>query len=184
MRTLLRMISTTCLLTLLGAAGAHAESAFSVAPRPVPQGFAAKLGGFNEVPSVVTKGVGTFRAKLADDGIVYELRFETQGTPAQAHIHVGQRHTNGGVAVFLCQTSTNPDPTGLAPDCAGGQVSGKITSANVIGPAGQGVAAGELEGLLRAMRAHSTYVNLHTDQFPGGELRGQIRWAVGFLGGW
>jgi hypothetical protein len=172
------MFSTTCLLTVLG------ESAFSV--RPVPQGFAAKLNGFNEVPSVVTKGVGKFQAKLAADGeaIVYELRFDTQGTPTQAHIHVGQRHTNGGVAVFLCQTSTNPDPTGLAPDCAGDSVSGTITAANVIGPASQGVGEGDLKGLLRAMRAHSTYVNLHSDQFPAGELRGQIRWAFGFLGGW
>jgi hypothetical protein len=45
----------------------------------------------------------------------------------------------------------------------------------VTGPAGQGVAAGELADLIRAIRAGAAYVNVHTATYPTGEIRGQIR---------
>mgnify|MGYP006389280705 CR=1 FL=1 len=35
--------------------------------------------------------------------------------------------------------------------------------------------AGQLGELVAAMRAGVTYVNVHTTQFPGGEIRGQLR---------
>ena len=44
----------------------------------------------------------------------------------------------------------------------------------MIGPGGQGIAAGEFAELVRAMRAGATYVNIHTTAFPGGEIRGQV----------
>jgi hypothetical protein len=47
---------------------------------------------------------------------------------------------------------------------------GVITDANVVGPlAGQGVAA-----LVAAIRVGNAYANVHTVQFPPGEIRGQI----------
>ena len=49
-----------------------------------------------------------------------------------------------------------------------------ITPAQVVGPAGQGIAAMEFGELVRAMRAGATYVNIHTTTFGGGEIRGQI----------
>ena len=44
----------------------------------------------------------------------------------------------------------------------------------MIGPAAQGIAAGELGELSRAMRAGVTYANVHTATYPAGEIRGQI----------
>lgn len=94
----------------------------------------------------------------------------------QAHIHFGQHGVNGGVSVFLCQTATNADPTGLAPTCpASGSVSGLLHTANVIGPAAQGLSAGEFAELVAAIRAGVAYVNVHSSTFPGGEVRGQFR---------
>jgi hypothetical protein len=94
----------------------------------------------------------------------------------QAHIHVGQRSANGGVSVFLCQTTFNPDPSGLAPACPeSGTVSGVLNAANVLGPGGQGVAAGEFAELVDAIRSGVTYVNVHSTTLPGGEIRGQLR---------
>ncbi len=49
-----------------------------------------------------------------------------------------------------------------------------IQAVDVLGPAGQGIAAGEFNELLRAIRAGSTYVNVHTTGYPGGEIRAQI----------
>ena len=135
------------------------------------------LHGFQEVPVVSTTARGAFVATLQSNAIRYELRYDAlQGNVLQAHIHLGQRDVNGGVSVFLCQTATNPDPTGLAPVCPPppARVTGTLTAANVIGPAGQGIAAGEFAELLRAIRAGKAYVNVHSATFPGGEVRGQV----------
>ena len=44
----------------------------------------------------------------------------------------------------------------------------------MIGPAGQGIAAGEFAELVRALRAGAAYANVHTTAHPGGEIRGQV----------
>jgi hypothetical protein len=46
-----------------------------------------------------------------------------------------------------------------------------ITSASLVGP----MAGQTLDDLLEQMHADNTYVNVHTSQFPPGEVRGQIR---------
>ncbi len=53
-------------------------------------------------------------------------------------------------------------------------VTGTITPANVIGPAAQGIAAGQWDKIVAAMRAGVAYANVHTTNFPQGEIRGQI----------
>lgn len=137
------------------------------------------LRGFEEVPSVSSIAQGKFRAFINERAgtIAYELSYDgLQGEVRQAHIHFGQRGVNGGISVFLCQTTTNPDPTGLAPTCPqSGEVSGLLQSANVVGPGVQGIAAGEFAELVAAIRAGVAYVNVHSSTFPGGEVRGQAR---------
>lgn len=141
------------------------------------------LVGYNEVPSVSSPARGVFVARIdARAGrIAYELSYAgLEATPLQAHIHVGQQHTNGGISTFLCDSETNPDPTGGAPRCpAAGSVSGLITSGNVIGPNAQGLSPGEFAELVAAIRAGAAYVNVHTTRFPGGEIRGQVRGTPG-----
>jgi len=138
----------------------------------------SKLQGYSEVPSVSSTAFGKFRATLrAHDGAIdYELSYGgLEADVRQAHIHFGQHSVNGGVMVYLCQTTFNPDPTGLAPTCVqSGSVSGTLTAANVIGPSGQGVDAAEFDAMLAAIRAGVAYVNVHTLKFAGGEVRGQI----------
>jgi hypothetical protein len=52
---------------------------------------------------------------------------------------------------------------------------GTLTAANVVGPAGQLVAAGEFAELVRAIKSGVTYANVHTTAVTAGEIRGQIR---------
>lgn len=136
------------------------------------------LRTFEEVPAVSSVARGSFRANISTSAsqIAYDLSYEgLTGDVLQAHIHFGQRGVNGGVSVFLCQTVANPDPTGLAPACpASGSVSGVLTIANIIGPSGQGIAAGEFAELVAAIRSGVAYVNVHSVTFPGGEIRGQL----------
>src|SRR5207247_7422903 len=83
----------------------------------------------------------------------------------------------GGISVWLCQTAAPfLDPAGLAKTCPqSGTVEGTITAANVIGPTGQGIAAGEFAELVRAIRGGVTYANVHSTKFPTGEIREQIK---------
>ncbi len=135
---------------------------------------AAALNGANEVPSVVTGASGKFTATITATEIKYKLSFSgLTGTTFVAHIHVGERHTLGGVSVFLC----NNTPAGPAPQpCphGSGTITGTITSADVIGPAGQGVDPAEFTALLDAIGDGATYVNIHTSAFATGEIRGQL----------
>lgn len=145
----------------------------------------ADLKGFGEVPAVSTPARGSFRAVLSEDEseIKYRLDYAgLQGEVRQAHIHVGDHHTNGGISVWLCQTATNPAPAPVAstPVCGapggdGPEAEGTLTAANVVGPVGQLVAAGEFAELVRAIKAGVTYANVHTAAVPSGEIRGQIR---------
>jgi CHRD domain len=132
----------------------------------------AKLIGYEEVPSVSTVASGKFSAKIdrSAQRIDYRLSFEDlEANSLFAHIHLGQRTANGGVSVFLCGGGDKP-PCPLT----SGTVEGTIDPADVIGPASQGIAAGEFDELVRAIRAGVTYANVHSSKFPGGEIRGQI----------
>lgn len=140
-----------------------------------------QLTGFQEVPVISTDGSGKFKAKIHDDRITYELRYQDlTGDVTQAHIHLGQRDVNGGISVWLCG---NPSPTVVPPAgtqlCppAPAKITGTITAANVVGPTGQGIAPGEFDELVGAMRAGLTYANVHSSTFPGGEIRAQLALA-------
>ena len=160
--------------------GALALLAMFPAPAPAvaQEAVRATLRGFEEPPSISTTGRGKFHATISDDqtSIEYELSYSgLEGEVRQAHIHLGQRGVNGGISIWLCQTETNPDPTGLSPTCPQeGTVTGVVSADNVIGPGGQGIAAGELAEVLRAIRNGVTYANVHSSLRPGGEIRGQI----------
>jgi hypothetical protein len=132
----------------------------------------ATLSGYEETPSVSTVAKGKFRAEIDGDSIDYRLTYTgiEGGTTLAAHIHFGQRHTAGGVSAFLCGGGDKP-----ACPTPGGTVEGTIDAADVIGPAGQGILAGQLNELVRAIRAGATYVNVHSTTFPAGEIRGQVK---------
>ena len=158
----------------------------------------AQLVGLNEVPAVSTGARGTFYAVVSQDDSSFTFWLSYSGLgfdAAQSHIHFGQHHTNGGISVWLCQSATNPAPASVAPrvtQCPTRATTAPITAtiraADVVGPAGQGISAGEFAELLTAMRAGAAYANVHsgiagnpnatpptqTVGFPGGEIRGQI----------
>ncbi len=141
-------------------------------------GFGANLTGYQEVPAVSTTGNGSFRAELSPYGnaVNWELTYlSLEGNITQSHIHLGQRGVNGGIMVFLCSNLGNgPAGTQTCPPPPA-TIRGTFTAADVTGgAAAQGVAAGEYEEVLRAIRAGTTYVNIHSNIWPGGEIRSQI----------
>jgi hypothetical protein len=147
----------------------------------------ASLTGFEEPPAVSSTGRGEFEMTInrEDESIDYTLSFRNlEGVVTQSHVHVGQLSINGGISFWLCQTATNPAPaaSGMVPTCPagpdGGTVTGTVTKAQILGPAGQFFVPGEptlFAEVVRAVRAGVTYANVHSSRNPGGEIRGQIR---------
>ncbi len=147
--------------------------------------FRESLTGYEEVPTLSTPANGEFKARVSrfSEKIEYRLSYrDFESNVTQAHIHLGARHTNGGVSVFLCSNLPNP-PAGT-PACPAreGTVSGTLGPEDVVGPGGvvgppstgQGIEPGEFDELVDAIRAGVTYANVHSVNRPPGEIRAQL----------
>ena len=137
-----------------------------------------QLDGYQEDPLVLsTTGVGTFSIQVdrRAQEIDYTLSYDAlEGTVTQSHIHFGGRHQSGGISTFLC-TNLGNGPVGTqACPAAPATVTGTLRPADVIGPVGQGITAGQFDELVAAITAEATYVNVHTTLYPGGEIRSQL----------
>jgi hypothetical protein len=128
--------------------------------------FTATLDAAQEVPGNASTATGfaTFEFDDAITVLSYELSvFDITGVIA-AHIHLAPAGENGPVVAFLF----GPDP-GTGP-VNGLLASGTVMAADLVGP----LLGQPLTALLAQMTATNTYVNVHTVDFPGGEIRGQI----------
>jgi hypothetical protein len=145
------------------------------------QQFNADLVGFNEAPlSIFSSGQGTLALNLNQklQMATYTLTYSGLSAPiTQSHIHLGERHQAGGIFVFLCGTPTNPGPSGTAACAPGtsGTVTGTITPSLILGLSTQGFPA-TFGAFVTAItsQTETTYANVHTTNFPAGEIRGQI----------
>jgi hypothetical protein len=137
-----------------------------------------QLSGLQEDPlALSTTGTGTFRLWVdeEDQELTYELSYaDLEGAVTQAHIHLGGTAQSGGISTFLCTNLGNGPAGTQACPAAPATVTGTIKAADVIGPTGQGIAAGEMAELIDAIEADTTYVNVHTTKYPGGEIRSQL----------
>jgi CHRD domain len=170
---------------VVGAIALGARPIASDHGRKGPSHFEATLVGFQENPSISTVGRGHVDLRIDDDNQTIEFvlsyddlegvgttPFVTDGMVLFSHIHVGARGVNGGVSVFFCGGGGKP-----ACPTPSGTASGVITAADIVGPAAQGINAGEptaFEELLRAIREGFAYANVHTSRWGTGEIRGQI----------
>jgi hypothetical protein len=117
----------------------------------------------------------------ADQTLSFVLKYSGLVNPVtQAHIHFGKVHMAGGVMVFFCSNLASA-PAGTQPCPANaGTVTGTLSAANVIGPAAQGVPAGDFQAIVDALESETAYANIHSTVFPAGEIRGEIRRGFGF----
>jgi len=163
------ILSFVLVLTLLGASTVLAQNS----------NYVAHLVGGNEIPARDTLAQGQAIFKLSADGesLDYRLIVANIDNVTASHIHVGAADVNGPVVAFLFGS--------VAPGSGrsdGVIATGTITAANLVGP----LAGQPLSALVAAIEAGNAYVNVHTNDgvgstntgpgdFPGGEIRGQIR---------
>ena len=150
-----------------------------------------RLSGYEEVPTLSSPASGEFKARLSRFSERIEWRLSYRGFTTdvtQAHIHFGARATTGGISVWLCGNNppiTNTPAGTQACPLREGTISGVIEPEDVVGPGAapaQGIAAGEWEEFVDALRAGVTYANVHTTERAGGEIRAQL--AEGDHGRW
>lgn len=127
--------------------------------------YVAHLSGGQEVPPVETNAVGQVKLQLNHDGseLYYKLIVANIENVRFSHIHLAPAGTNGSIVVFLYPGPTLGSVNGILAE-------GVITSSDLTGP----LAGQNLSDLISEINNGQTYVNVHTDQVPGGEIRGQI----------
>lgn len=125
--------------------------------------FQTYMIGGSEVPPVETDAVGEAAFRLLDGTrLRYHLEVLDIVDVRAAHIHEGEVGENGPILLTLFTA----DP----PESFGGPV---LIARDTITAPDDGVDM-TLEQLLDLMRSGGTYVNVHTVENPGGEIRGQI----------
>lgn len=127
--------------------------------------YGAKLTGSNEVPSVMSSGSGIAKFNFSNDGNSASFHVNVAGLSdvGFAHIHFAKAGANGGVVFTLRMDKVNGPVSGLY---AKGEIMPMKFSGQLLG--------GDLIILREAFRTGNAYVNVHSDKFPGGELRGQV----------
>lgn len=129
--------------------------------------FSAKLSGNESVPKVKTSAKGTAEFKLATDGtgLSYKVTVTDLENVTAAHIHIGKKGKNGPPIAGLF---AGPKKEGKF---SGVLAEGVITEKNLMG----GLSGKSLADLVKLIKSGGTYVNVHTDSHPDGEIRGQIK---------
>ena len=138
-------------------------SVFAV-PSEGQQKFSAQLSGDQEVPPIQTNASGMAWFKSNRDNIEFQLNVTDLQGITMAHLHNGKQGEIGPPVVALYKSDS---PTIL--------INGKLASGNITANMLEGTMAGkQIANLTTAMKNSETYVNVHTQQNPTGEIRGQI----------
>ncbi|MFE0099533.1 CHRD domain-containing protein [Streptomyces sp. NPDC059009] len=130
----------------------------------------ASMNGANEVPVQGGPAVGDKDGKALEfvqvkgDRVTVTVKWRGTGRPTMLHIHQGNKGVNGGIKV---------DFTKLLGAIKGNSVTGTVKVADA--------------ALLKQLKADpgGFYANLHTAEFPGGAVRGQLHKVsanIGFQG--
>jgi len=141
--------------------------------------FADALAGINEVPANASPGTGF--AQVTFDTSAHTMRVEVNftgllGTTTASHVHIstGPIGTNGPV---VTQT---PSFTGFPLGVSAGSYDhvfdltlASTYNASFVTANGGSVAASEA-ALLAGLLAGKAYLNVHSNLFPGGEIRGNL----------
>jgi hypothetical protein len=130
------------------------------------QTFTATMTGSEEVPPKNTQATGSAKFVSSSDGnsMTYRIRVAHINGVTMAHIHSGSIGKNGSIVVTLFKSAT---PTG---PMNGPLSQGTITSANLEGS----LKGKTISDLVKLINDGKAYANVHTQQNPKGEIRGQI----------
>ena len=129
------------------------------------QSFTATLsGGANKSNST---GTAKFLVNDNNSQISYWINVTGIKKINQAHVHNGTTGQNGDIVVSLLSNSKSAKGNATPPKIG---FNGNITKSDLRGP----MQDKKISDLITLMGNGSAYVNIHTDKYPKGAIRGQI----------
>lgn len=149
--------------------------------------YNANLLGSQQVPPVRTNGIGTASFELLDDNKTLHYQINVLDVPkiTGIHIHQGKLKENGEVIVNIYNSKENKFPNVNETKMSqiessyiniDGNVqssflaSGTINNSDLKGP----LSGKNVSDLINLIKSENTYVNVHSESHPDGEIRGQI----------
>ncbi|RMF20306.1 MAG: CHRD domain-containing protein [Cyanobacteria bacterium J083] len=158
--------------------------------------FQATLEGSQEVPPVTTSASGSALLSLDKTTNLFDIQIDVTGisvtellgvgaNSSPLHIHLAPAGSNGNIIVDLGFLGTPvPTSTGFS-----------FTLPNTLFGGTQGNLTSDVATNVASLLAGDTYINIHTNAFPSGELRGQLTpvpeptailslLTLGAIGGW
>jgi hypothetical protein len=136
--------------------------------------FRAHMVGAHETPAISTAASANLVLRIHDDTQTIDFTMSYAGLEGgdvlASHVHFGQPNVAGGVSFFFCGGGSKP-----ACPPAPATITGTVVAADVIGPKAQGIQPGDFDKIVAAIRSGLAYANMHTTQFPSGEIRGALR---------
>jgi hypothetical protein len=125
-----------------------------------PQKIIMNLSGSEEVPPVQTEATGVAEFIPGEDSVGYNINATNIEGVTAGHIHLGKQGENGPIIVTLFNYDSPMNEV---------SENGTFTADKLEGP----LAGKELSDLAIAGANGTLYVNIHTQQNPNGEIRGQ-----------
>jgi hypothetical protein len=168
-----RLLTVAALAAAVGVAACTEDYAVISSAAPTKTNFTTTLSGANEVPAVTTSATGWANWVLEDPNTIqYDIYVAGIDSITMAHFHANVAGQNGPIMAWFVPTEASRAPgTGnISVPAAGG-----ILRQNRVSRASLAmVAPYTWDSLVTRMQAGSTYLNIHTRRFGGGELRGQV----------
>jgi hypothetical protein len=132
-----------------------------------PQNFRAHLSGASEAPANDSRAQGEAIFQLNADGsaVTFKVNVANIENVRASHIHLAPVGVNGPIVIGLYLGPTIPGRF------QGTLAEGSFTATDLSGP----LAGQTLADLMARLEAGELYVNVHTDQIPSGEIRGQLK---------
>lgn len=132
--------------------------------------FAAELDAAQEVPPVESRATGEAEYQLVEDGTHLQFwhEFRSLHSIVAAHLHLAPEGENGPVVASLLSSDFDPDSREGRRARRGFE--GELTAADLTGP----LAGQPLDALIGAIQDGEVYINIHSEDYPSGEIRGQL----------
>lgn len=128
--------------------------------------FKAMLSGSESVPAVETMAKGDATFTLIKDGkaLSYYVTVSDIENVTAAHIHIGKKGENGPPVALIINEKK-------AGKFSGTLAEGTITEKELMGS----LMGKSVEDLVKQIKKGNAYLNVHTDKYPNGEIRGQLK---------
>jgi hypothetical protein len=147
--------------------------------------LSTNLTGAQEVPPVNTLATGTAVLRINEERTQIDFTLTVSTAPQsdirEAHLHIAPAGVNGPIVLDFCTTILVNPPANvpLPPTCPSPPftLNGSLTSINLrtlTQPQMQATGVNGFADAVGQILAGNAYANVHTRDFTGGEIRGQL----------